>query len=253
MSDDVFHYEGLACWGPIGSERLDELVALLPLESSHSVLDVGCGKAELMVRMAERYGVGGVGVDRSAAALAQARSALDERAPAVAVELVQGEASAFDPGTRRFDLISWLGGPYLGDDFAATVATLARWLKPAGYLLIGHGYWHEPPPDAYLAATDMKRDELTDSWTNVATVQGHGLRLLYACSSSRDGDAATRARSSGGAARAARAAREPRRTARRACDSEKRRAACAARELSRAARARAGGVCARTCAAREGD
>ena len=186
MCDDVFHYRGLACWGPIGSERLDTLLELVPLQPGQNVLDVGCGHAELMVRLAERYGVGGVGVDRSAAALAEARAAFAERAPAVAVELLQSDAMAFDPGETRFDLVSWLGGPYLGDDYAATVATLARWSKPGGFLLIGHGYWRAPPPNPYLTATGMSRADFGDSWSNVAMAQAQGLRLIYTCSSNRD-------------------------------------------------------------------
>lgn len=58
----IAHRDQVFC-SPLSSAKADQLVALLDLPKPARVLDVGCGKAELLLRIIARYGAVGVGVD----------------------------------------------------------------------------------------------------------------------------------------------------------------------------------------------
>jgi len=188
---DVFHYDGLTYWGPVGVATMESIIDLLRLPATGRALDIGCGKAELLVRLAERFGSEAVGVDKSEAALAAATTAFAKRAPDARFEPMRRDVAdlAFDDGS--FDLVAWLGGPYLGEgsgqkDFTTTVSRLSRWLRPGGYLLLGHGFWSAPPPADYLAATGIAAGEFGEHWQNIDVGESAGLRSLYSCRSNRD-------------------------------------------------------------------
>ena len=60
----ITHRDHVLC-NPTTVEKLDELIGLLQLDRGASVLDIACGKAEVLVRLAEAYDINGVGVDKS--------------------------------------------------------------------------------------------------------------------------------------------------------------------------------------------
>jgi len=77
-------HAGMAVCNPVGDEVLDDTLAVLAQRLpafGALVLDVGCGKAEMLLRLAERYGVDGVGVDSNHAFLAEARGQAEQRLP----------------------------------------------------------------------------------------------------------------------------------------------------------------------------
>lgn len=186
MSSDVAHYAGLKYWGPIGSARVESLLDLLRLRTSQRVLDIGCGRGELLLRLAERFGVSGVGVDRSAAAAALAQTAIGRRTPYGDLQISVCDASEFRGDVDAYDLVSWLGGPYLGEGFSSTLSRLCGWVRPGGYLLLGHGFWSSAPSPEYLRATGIGADEFVEHWRNIELGRNAGLTLLSTSVSSRD-------------------------------------------------------------------
>lgn len=183
---DVFHYDGLVYWGPLHPTKMEGVLDLIRLSPGDRVLDVGCGRAELLIRLIERYQVSATGLDRSSAALDHARAEAASRTPTGELTLVETDATEYSAESGSLACVSWLGGPYIGDSFSATLATFARWLRPGGYLLVGHGFWARQPDPDYLAATGIPQAEFTDHWGNVQAAGEHGLTLLYTCVSNRD-------------------------------------------------------------------
>jgi len=181
--NDIWHYEGLACWGPIGTEPLDAAVALLALPQGGRVLDIGCGSGEVLARCARRFGAGGVGVDKSEFAIARSRERLESYA---GFELLERDASelSFDEGS--FDAVIWLGGPYLGGDFETTLRTLKTWARPGGSVLVGHGFWIQPPPIPYLEATGLDPAEFGTHGDILTLATQLGFTTLFTRRSTRD-------------------------------------------------------------------
>jgi len=69
----VLHKYHRVC-NPMSTAKLDELIGLLELDPRATVLDIACGKGEILTRLAERYEIAGVGVDISTGAWCQDRN-----------------------------------------------------------------------------------------------------------------------------------------------------------------------------------
>jgi len=74
----VTHTYHVVC-NPMSTAKLDEVIGLLKLNPGSAVLDIACGKAEMLTRLAERYEVSGVGVDISPYFVEDAKHKLQER------------------------------------------------------------------------------------------------------------------------------------------------------------------------------
>ncbi len=149
-------------------------------------LDVGCGRAEGLLKLARAHDIHVTGVDRSSAALEEAEAAFVEHASETTRRWVQSDVKAFAQEAETYDVISWLGGPYVGENFPSTVEALSSWLSPGGFLLLGHGFWHHEPPPEYLEATGFPRAELAGHMDNIQVGRDADLVLLYTCVSTRD-------------------------------------------------------------------
>src|SRR5690349_8658772 len=66
---------------PLEPRQVDEVVAHAGLTAGERVLDVGCGAGELLIRLTERYGIGGLGTDAAEVQVDAARRRAADRAP----------------------------------------------------------------------------------------------------------------------------------------------------------------------------
>ena len=85
-SDDftAIAHEGLAFMNPLAEEDVEEMIEALELEPGAHVLDLGCGKAEILLRIVERYpDVRATGLDNSPAVLTEARRQAEARVPEI--------------------------------------------------------------------------------------------------------------------------------------------------------------------------
>lgn len=139
-------HQGLATMNPIAPAQLDVLVARLDLPRGARVVDLGCGKGDLLRRIGARYDVAATGVDVDAELLAEAPPGVD---------VVTADARAWLRGRSGFDLAASVGS-------VLTLAELVPLVRPGGLVLYGEGYWRRDPSEAYLAALGAKRDELPD-------------------------------------------------------------------------------------------
>ena len=97
----------------------------------HSVLDLGCGTG-LMAAALTAYGYRVTGVDSSQAMLARARRLLGPEAVLIQRAMPGlGVGGVFDAVISTFDALNYLPTP----EFTATVAAVARLLRPGGWLV----------------------------------------------------------------------------------------------------------------------
>ena len=152
--------------GPIDDARLDTLVAACPLERGDHALEIGCGKAELLMRLLARWPDGTAeGFDRNPWFLADGRAAAEAAGGNVSarLSLIETDAPAMFLADRSVAMTIALGatGVYDGSQ-AATVSGLAAATRPGGLVVFGDGLWIREPSAAGLRAFGMVRDEMAD-------------------------------------------------------------------------------------------
>jgi ubiquinone/menaquinone biosynthesis C-methylase UbiE len=170
---------------PVSGENVDLVVDALHLEDGARVLDIGCGKGELLIRVLERWPGTGVGVDLSPSFLAEARRGMDERLPEADVEWLEQDATDFEAEPASFDLTMSVGSAWLLGDLNSALGTMQRWTKPGGLVLVGEGYWTQPPTAEYLDLLGASADDYGSHEDNIASGASLGLEPVYACVSSR--------------------------------------------------------------------
>jgi len=148
---------------PLAEEDVDEMIEALELEPNAHVLDLGCGKAEILLRIVERFpDVRATGLDNSPAILAEARRQAESRVPEAKVVLLEQDVRDYAPEPGSFDLVVSTGGVAFRGGVGGTLAVLAGFVASGGKLLFGEGYWREEPSAEYLVALGAAREELKD-------------------------------------------------------------------------------------------
>ncbi len=147
----VTHRDHLIC-NPLSAAKVDEMVDLLRLPRGARVLDIACGKAEALVRIAERYDVTGVGIELSPDFARDARAKVAERLPGRQIEIVEGDGAQYTGEPGSFDLAMCLGASWIFEGHRGTLRALARFARPGALVATGEPFWHRPPPREYVAA-----------------------------------------------------------------------------------------------------
>jgi cyclopropane fatty-acyl-phospholipid synthase-like methyltransferase len=178
-------HEGLAFMNPLAEEDVDEMIEALELEPNAHVLDLGCGKAEILLRIVERFpDVRATGLDNSSAILAEARRQAESRVPEAKVFLLEQDVREYAPEPGSFDLVVSTGGVAFRGGVGGTLAVLAGFVASGGKLLFGEGYWREEPSAEYLVALGAAREELKDYEGTIQAAVEAGLDLKRAVTSS---------------------------------------------------------------------
>lgn len=179
-------HRGMAHCNPISPAKADQVIELLSLARSDRVLDVGCGKAELLIRILERYGCRGLGVDRSTSMIRAAVEEASHRGVADRLELLESDAAQLGGEPGGYAAASCLGASDALGGFQAALERLAAWVRPGGLVLIGEGYWQREPAAEYLAAFGATRDDYLTHAGCVGAGVSLGLVPYYAVTSTTD-------------------------------------------------------------------
>jgi len=171
---------------PLDPAALERVLGLADLRAGQQVLDVGCGKATLLVHLAERYGVRCTGVDINASFLGEGRAESERRGVAKAVTLVEIEASRWEVPTASFDLGACIGSTHAFGTYRDTLRQLARLVRRGGHVLVGEGYWKRAPAPEYLARLEATADDYVTHEGNIEVGAAEGLESRCACVSSED-------------------------------------------------------------------
>ena len=131
---------------PFDADKLALVGEVIRLRPGHRVLDLACGKGELLCTWARDHGTSGVGVDKSVDFTAAARARAVELGVADRVEIIHDDASSY-VAESPVDVASCMGATWIGDGVAGTIRLLEQSLKPGGLVLIGEPYWRRDPPD----------------------------------------------------------------------------------------------------------
>lgn len=147
----------LSFHGPLSDARATQLVARLARTSPATVLDLGCGWGELLLRVLTAVpGATGTGVDLNAEDLARGRQAALDRG--LGDRVAFAEESATGTGRGPADLVLCLGASHVLSDAkppghtAEALQALRGLVTPGGRVVLGEGFWEHPPTEAEIGA-----------------------------------------------------------------------------------------------------
>ena len=163
---------------PFTEEKLRLLGEVASVGPGTRVLDLACGKGELLCRWASWFGSTGVGVDLSHVFLAAARERAQELGVQDAVVLEQGDAGAYAPEPGAFDVAGCLGATWIGGGLAGTMALLRPAVRDGGLVLVGEPYLIDEPPAEAFAAWGFGPDEYASLAGTAERIDAAGFELL---------------------------------------------------------------------------
>jgi SAM-dependent methyltransferase len=152
--------------GPYDEPSFERLFDGAGLPAGARVLDLGCGNGALLRWLASRAPIDGTGVDLRPGT-----------ATIPGVRLVAADARSFPAEPGSFDLACSVGA-------VTGIGELAALARPGGLVLLGDGYWRQPPGEAYLKALGATAADLLDWQATLEIGAPHGLTLVRAVASS---------------------------------------------------------------------
>lgn len=163
-------YANMRWNAPLSTEHADLLLSRLSVQAGSTVLDLGCGWGELLLRALAGSGATGVGVDSDETLLARGRARARELR--VGARFVNEDAAAWRNPAER---VLCIGSSHALGGTRPALAALAELVLPGGLLLYGDGCWdRQPTPE--LAA---QFDDVEDLQTVVGHAVAAGWRVLH--------------------------------------------------------------------------
>lgn len=168
---------------PYTEEKLMLLGEICRLQPGMRQLDLACGKAEMLCRWAQAWGIEGTGVDISQVFLAAAQARALELGVAKQIIFIEADAGQYLADTQNFephsyDVVSCIGATWIGGGLIGTLKLMLPALKQGGLILVGEPYWIDNPPAAAYEAHDISKDEFTSLIGTLDRMESVGLELV---------------------------------------------------------------------------
>ncbi|MFK7803725.1 MAG: cyclopropane-fatty-acyl-phospholipid synthase family protein [Anaerolineae bacterium] len=176
---------------PLSFEKADHLIDVLDCSAVDRVLDVGCGTGEFLIRLVDATGAAGVGIDIKSKLIGEAQEKAAARlAENVSIEFRTADMQEQTFAENSFDLAICIGSTHafgIGEQaYPKALDQLSRLVKPGGQLLIGEGYWKQPPAQGYLDLLGDTPGIYHTHAENVWFAERRGLIPLYTAVSNDD-------------------------------------------------------------------
>ena len=164
---------------PTSPEKILLLGERLGLGPDSHVLDVASGRGGPALLLAERFGCRLTCVEQSSEFVADARERVSAAGLDNRIELVEGDAAAYELG--RYDAALCLGAAFA---YGGLVPTLERLSSAAPLVAVGEPYWRTwpPPPEAELE----EGEEWLPLEATVELAESTGLRVVSLITSTED-------------------------------------------------------------------
>ena len=171
---------------PISAAKIERMLDLLPLEESSRVLDLGCGRAELALRIIERFGARVMAIDNSSLMLDAARERAEWTGALGRLHLDNVDIAEFQADPETFHLTVMLGAGGIPGGMSGICRHLKSWTKSGGYVMIGEGYWERRAHPQYLSLLGADPGQYLNHAGNVQAGVDAGLIPIHAATASAD-------------------------------------------------------------------
>jgi len=143
-------------------EDIIDVLTEVGLPKASAVLELGCGRGDILIRVAKAFDAHVTGIDGHAGFVQQAREAAAAAGLSRRCRFVVGDLRGAFAETARYDALLMIAvGPVLGD-MATTIGALRALTKPGGLMVIDDAYLMDgaqPPTSAYASYADRATTE----------------------------------------------------------------------------------------------
>jgi SAM-dependent methyltransferase len=146
--------------GPLSDTKAAVMVELLGLHARSQVLDLGCGKANLLAMVLQRWGCSGLGVDVNPHFVAEAKRAHFALVAGGRLKLLEQSGGAVLNKGGEFDAALCLGAAHYLGGLQRLLTDLRRCLNRGAVVLVGEGYWAKAPAPAFLDLIAGHEDQM---------------------------------------------------------------------------------------------
>ena len=161
------------------------LVSRVNVGRDETVLDVATGTAAVAIELARRTGCSVVGLDQSPEMLAAGRGRVERAGLTERIQLVEGSAERLSFPDAAFDALTFTYLLRYVEDPAATLAELARVVRPGGTIAalefgLPRGVWR-PLWELYVrVGLPVAGRVISPGWHEVGAFLGPSIRELHA-------------------------------------------------------------------------
>ena len=172
---------------PMSEQKVDELIRLLGVFPESHIIDIGCGKGEFLLRIAEKVQINGIGVDLSPYVIKEAKIRSNERLPDAQIKFVESEGKAYLETVKdQFDISSCMGASWIFGNHENTLKALINVTRKHGMIIVGEPFWIKQPTQWYLEMAEVSYNDFGSHAQNIEVGEKLGLRPIYALTSNLD-------------------------------------------------------------------
>jgi SAM-dependent methyltransferase len=172
---------------PQSEEKIDQLIDLLKISPDSRIIDIGCGKGEFLIRLAEKVSINATGVDLSPFTIKEAKERTAKRVPNAQIEYIESDGKVYlDSLSKYFDLSFCMGASWIFGGHEGTLKALSKITHNHGIIIVGEPYWIKQPTEWYLEISEIKLNDYGTHTQNVEIGENLGLRLMYVLTSNYD-------------------------------------------------------------------
>src|SRR4051794_7274526 len=143
---------------PLSDSTVETLLQRVVARDPRRILDVGCGSGQWLVRLLELAPFAtGVGVGLSSGATTAALAVGESRHVSDRVEIRCQDASQL--GDEQYDALLCIGSTHALGGLQPTLQALRARALEGATMLVGDGFWEQPPQQAALDSLDATTDE----------------------------------------------------------------------------------------------
>lgn len=149
---------------PLTDEILVHFAQLCTLNANKRLLDLGCGRGEVLCRWSRDYEIKGAGVDANEDNIDMAQARAAELEVWTDIQFIVDDAADYPQAFHEYDVVLCFGGGWIGGGPGATLNLMRTALKTGieGILLFGETFWNEQPSELDCQLLGIDADSLPD-------------------------------------------------------------------------------------------
>jgi len=173
---------------PMSEGKIDEIINLLHVNSTDTIIDFGGGNGEVLLKILDKSNAKGILIDIDEKSLESCRKKSNELIKTGKLVLINQDAKTYlkEIAPQSIDCVVCIGSTHAFGDYLNFIKEIIPYLKSDGFLLVGEEFWSKKPSEEYLKILGAEESESRFHHENIEAPEKLGLTYLYSNVASED-------------------------------------------------------------------